>query len=68
MIEPMEGKLRELFDFQQMAQNSALEALIKDVRRRYGLEGYMLSDDELEQVTAAGEPKVLGHLHDDETH
>lgn len=48
----IENALRALFDFQRFEGNGQLEALIQDTLGCWGAE---LSDDQLEQVTAAGE-------------
>ena len=49
----IENTLRALFDFQRFQCNGELEALIQDTFGRWGAQ---LSDDDLEQVAAAGEP------------
>lgn len=48
----MEEKLQQLFDFQNFLQNPRLAELIAETEKRYGK---ALSDDDLEQVNAAGE-------------
>ena len=49
----MTGKnLRKLFDYQKFQNNSALASMIAETESRYG---QALSDDSLEQVSAAGE-------------
>lgn len=48
----MENKIRLLFDFQKFDNNSRLAELISQTENRYGTE---LSDDELTQVSAAGD-------------
>lgn len=49
----MEKMLHGLFDFQKFSGNQRLAKLIADTERRYGK---ALSDDELEGLSAAGEP------------
>lgn len=51
----MEKMLYNLFDFQKFSGNERLAKLIADTERRYGK---ALSDDELEGLSAAGEPFV----------
>ena len=48
----MEEKLRRLFDFQKFSENLRLAEMIDETEKRYGK---TLSDEELEQVNAAGE-------------
>lgn len=50
----MEKTLKGLFDFQRFENNDHLSRLIKESENRYSRE---LSDDELEQVNAAGDFK-----------
>lgn len=52
----MEKMLYNLFDFQKFSGNERLAKLIVDTERRYGK---ALSDDELEGLSAAGEPFAL---------
>lgn len=47
----MEKILRNLFDYQRYQRNANLDKLIEDTRSRYSL----LSDDDLELVSAAGD-------------
>ena len=47
--------LERLFDFQKFSQNSRLADLIDETEKRCD---NALSDDELENVSAAGEPAV----------
>lgn len=49
----MEKTLRALFDLQRFLGNDRLAEIIFDTERRYGK---ALSDDELEGLSAAGEP------------
>lgn len=49
----MEKQLKVLLDYQRIAQNARLAALIGAAEERYG---YALSDEDLEWVSAAGEP------------
>lgn len=61
----MKKTLKHLFDFQKFSGNARLAEMIVDTERRYG---NALSDDDLEQVTAAGElipPKKREERHDD---
>jgi hypothetical protein len=48
----MEEKLRRLFDFQKFSENLRLAEMMDETEKRYG---EALSDEELEQVNAAGE-------------
>ena len=50
----MEKTLKQLFDYQHFAQNPALQSVIDDVHRRCAPRE--LSDDELNLVSAAGDP------------
>ena len=47
----MEKKLQELFAYQKFECNPELDRLIRETEERYPV---ALSDDELEQVSAAG--------------
>lgn len=49
----MEKTLRALFDLQRFSGNDRLAKIIFDTEGRYG---NALSDDDLEAVSAAGEP------------
>lgn len=49
----MEKTLYRLFDLQRFSGNHRLAEIIADTEKRYGS---ALSDDELEVVSAAGEP------------
>ena len=53
----MERVLKELFDFQYIAQNKRLASLIAQTEARYS--GNALSDSDLEWVNAAGDPNNL---------
>ena len=57
----MERKLYQAFDRQKFQQNKRLAGIIDDVERRYA---HVLSDDDLELVSAAGaaEPAKAGPL------
>lgn len=48
----MEKMLKELFDFQKFLGNSRLAEMISDTENRYE---NVLSDDELENISAAGD-------------
>lgn len=48
----MEDVLKGLFDFQRFSKNPSLAGMIADVESRYNHE---LSDEDLEEVNAAGE-------------
>lgn len=48
----MEKTLKQLFDFQRFSGNTKLSGIISDTEKRFGNE---LSDDDLEQINAAGE-------------
>ncbi len=58
----MENKIKALFEFQRFSGNKRLEAMINDAESRYQ---DALSDDELENVSAAGsglpKKKTLGN-------
>lgn len=60
----MERALKELFDFQYIAQNKRLSALIAQTEARYS--GNALSDSDLELVNAAGDPN--NQLNEDKNH
>lgn len=47
----MENKIKALFEFQRFSGNKRLDAMINDTESRYRSE---LSDDDLENVSAAG--------------
>ena len=47
----MEEKLKRLFDLQKFQSNSRLTAMLADTENRYGA---ILSEDDLAQVSAAG--------------
>ena len=47
----MEEKLKRLFDLQKFQSNSRLAAMLADTESRYGA---ILSEDDLAQVSAAG--------------
>lgn len=49
----MEKTLKLLFDFQKFSGNKQLAKMIAETEERYGA---ALSDDILEEVSAAGEP------------
>jgi hypothetical protein len=48
------AQLSRLFDFQRFAGNARLQKIIDDTHRR--VEARELTDDELDQVAAAGAP------------
>ena len=52
----MEKKLTGLFDYQKFQGNGRLTAIIDDVDNRYAK---ALSDDDLEQVNAAGDAEAI---------
>ena len=52
----MEELLKQLFDYQRFERNKRLAALIERAEERYG---HTLSDEDLEWVSAAGEPDAL---------
>ena len=52
--EILERKLNNLFDFQRFAGNKRLGRVIEETRLKYN-NVYVLSDDELSGVNAAGE-------------
>lgn len=54
-------KLTALFDYQRFAGNERLQALIADTENRCL---HALSDDDLEWVSAAGEPSELREKKD----
>lgn len=49
----LEKRLAVLFEFQRFAQNRRLTSLIAGAEARFSA---LLSDDDLEQVSAAGQP------------
>lgn len=52
--------LRELFDFNTIASNPKLDAMISDTLSRYGASSRMeLDDDDLDWVNAAGSDAML---------
>ena len=53
----MADKLKRLFDYQRFEGNSRLQKLIGETEARSGAE---LSDDQLELVSAAGDPGQTG--------
>jgi len=62
-------KLSQAFDFQKFQRNPRLDAITRDVESRY--DNAALSDDDLAQVSAAGDatvptmhPEVLLGRHD----
>lgn len=59
----MEKKLKKLFDYQKFEGNAGLAALISETESRYDNE---LSDDDLENVAAAGEFNRANTEHKDE--
>ena len=54
-------ELKALFDYQRFAGNERLQALIADTENRCL---HALSDDDLEWVSAAGEPSELREKKD----
>ena len=59
MLMDIEKKLTELFDFQRFENDTALQEIIDEVEGRY----VEMSDDELEMLSAAGDPytRLLDH-------
>ena len=55
-VKELDSILKGLFDFQRFAQNDELQKLIDEVSEKY--ESGALSLDELEMVSAAGDPFV----------
>ena len=53
----MEKRLRRLFDYQKFEQNAELQSVIDAVHARYS-SARMLSDEEADQVNAAGSPEM----------
>ena len=53
----MEKRLRRLFDYQKFEQNAELQSVVDAVHARYS-SARMLSDDEADQVFAAGSPEM----------
>lgn len=51
----MNNKLKSLFEYQKFEQNPKLAEMIEDTESRYGFSA--LSDENLNMVAAAGEPK-----------
>ena len=51
----MDSKLKALFDYQKFEGNPALQSVIDSVHSRYAVKE--LSLDEMEWVSAAGEPQ-----------
>ena len=56
----MEKKLTSLFEFQKFAHNPRLDQMLEEAENRYG---QALSDDDLEQVSAAGDPSRYKSPH-----
>ena len=56
----MEKLLRELFDRQRFEGHGALAKAVDDVQSRYFGGGLELSEEELDLVSAAGEPASAG--------
>ena len=52
----MEKELRRLFDYQKFERNAELQSVIDRVHARYTKR--MLSDEEADQVAAAGMPET----------
>ncbi len=52
----MEGRLKQLFDFQKIAKNKHLENIIEDIEAKYNRKSKknLLSDDDLD-IFAAGD-------------
>ena len=66
MKDKFEAKLVNAFDFQRFEQNEKLSAIICKSQKDFGI---FLSDDDLEQVNAAGETgfmQVIGDSDDKE--
>lgn len=58
--------LRDLFDFNTIASNASLDAMIQDTLSRYGSSERMeLDDDDLEWVNAAGSDAMRFELDDE---
>jgi len=55
----MEKKLHRLFDYQKFQRNTRLEAMLAEAEGRYDRG---VSDDDLEQVNAAGEGFLMNHF------
>ena len=53
----MEKRLRRLFDYQKFEQNAELQGVVDAVHARYS-SARMLSDEEADQVNAAGSPEM----------
>ena len=53
----MEKRLRRLFDYQKFEQNAELQSVVDAVHARYS-SARMLSDEEADQVNAAGSPEM----------
>ena len=53
----MEKRLRRLFDYQKFEQNAELQSVVDAVHARYS-SARMLSDEEADQVAAAGMPET----------
>ena len=65
-LNSLEKRLALLFDFQRFAQNRRLAALIAGAEARFSA---LLTDDDLEQVSAAGQPderNLKGERPDDD--
>lgn len=57
--------LRQLFDFNVIASNPSLDAMIEETMGRYGSRGRNeLDDEDLEWVNAAGSDALRAHLDD----
>ena len=53
----MEKRLRRLFDYQKFEQNAELQSVVDAVHARYS-SARILSDEEADQVNAAGSPEM----------
>ena len=54
----MEKKMRQLFDYQKFARNPRLDAMLAETEERCNA----LDDDDLGNVSAAGDPLVGNHM------
>ena len=55
----MEAKLKKLFDYQRFEQSPRLEKLISETQARSAA---VLSDEDLELVSAAGAPETVRQI------
>ena len=59
----IEKKLNRLFDYQRFEKNDRLEKLIQETESQFRME---LSDESLELVSAAGDPRLNGEMAQEE--